>query len=214
MPSVAKGVRPPRAILRAPISPGYAMSSTWQSVEAEKCRFSDSARVERLQWFARAPRAARVACYRPAQAPATEPAAAVSTHVGDARSRRTVTHSISRRRSTRPALTSHGVSHHQSSALKQTRKAAACCGGEKNNWRRLYAHLRRRGGWAWLRRRRRRTMEEPSPAGEPGAECIEIDVDDRRSVKREQLACEQAANDGDAQGLPQFGPLANAQRQR
>src|SRR5256885_1113494 len=47
-----------------------------------------------------------------------------------------------------------------------------------------------------------------------GAEAVEIKVDDRGSVEREELGEEQAADDGDAQGAAELGPHAGAKGER
>ena len=49
---------------------------------------------------------------------------------------------------------------------------------------------------------------------QPEAEAIEIEVDDGGRVEREQLAHQQAADDGDPQRMAQLGTLAAADRQR
>ena len=47
----------------------------------------------------------------------------------------------------------------------------------------------------------------------PQAEAIHIQIDDRRRVKRQHLAHDQAADNRDTQRRPQFGTIARAQRQ-
>src|SRR5208282_4512082 len=42
---------------------------------------------------------------------------------------------------------------------------------------------------------------------------IESKIDDRRGVKREELAQDKSANDGDSEGAPQFGADAGAESQ-
>jgi hypothetical protein len=44
----------------------------------------------------------------------------------------------------------------------------------------------------------------------PEAEAVEIQIDDRRRVKREHLADDQAADDRDAERPPQFRAVAEA----
>ena len=51
-------------------------------------------------------------------------------------------------------------------------------------------------------------------AGQPHRQAIEIEVDDRRREQREHLADDQAADDGDAERLAQFGAGAGTEHQR
>src|SRR5438034_4781328 len=46
------------------------------------------------------------------------------------------------------------------------------------------------------------------------AEAVEREVDDGRRVERQQLAHDEAADDGDAERLPQLGAHAAAERER
>src|SRR5260370_21485366 len=62
--------------------------------------------------------------------------------------------------------------------------------------------------------RRLDTGPETVPLGtRPEAEAIEVDVDNRRGVQRQQLAENQSANDGNAQGAPYLGAIAGPKRQ-
>ena len=55
-----------------------------------------------------------------------------------------------------------------------------------------------------------------APASDPVAEAVEIKIDDRRGVEREELREQQAADDGDAERPAQFraGAVFQGQRQR
>src|SRR5690348_18418784 len=59
---------------------------------------------------------------------------------------------------------------------------------------------------------RQRPWLRPTP--QPPREAIEVEVDDRRRVERQQLREQQAADDRDAERAAQLGPGAGAQRQR
>ena len=49
---------------------------------------------------------------------------------------------------------------------------------------------------------------------EPDANVLEQEIDDRRGVEGEGLRDDEAADDGDAEGLAQFGAGAHADGQR
>ena len=57
-------------------------------------------------------------------------------------------------------------------------------------------------------------MELPIVKSEAVGQPIECQIDDRRGVKREQLAEDQSANDGDAERTAQFGADTGAEGQR
>ena len=61
-----------------------------------------------------------------------------------------------------------------------------------------------------------RLPETPAiaPFLEPAAEAIEIEINDRRGVEREELREQQAADDGDAERPAQFAAGAVFQRER
>src|SRR5690348_15615128 len=84
---------------------------------------------------------------------------------------------------------------------------------------------RRRASWPRSTRARRclsssrvrlhvsRARQAPL-VGTAAAEAIEQEVDDRRREQREDLTRDQAADDRDAERLPQLGAFAEADRER
>src|SRR3954471_16144226 len=57
-------------------------------------------------------------------------------------------------------------------------------------------------------------MGDPPTAPAPQPQAVEIEVDDRRRVKGEQLADDQPANDRNTERAAQFGAFAEPDRQR
>src|SRR5260370_40293982 len=87
-------------------------------------------------------------------------------------------------------------------------KIALSRSGESRTWRFLKSHL---VGMDGSRSWRGGTRELPP---EPGLQAVHVNINDRRGEKREHLAEDEAANDGDAQRLAKFGANSAAQSNR
>src|SRR6266566_6865418 len=68
----------------------------------------------------------------------------------------------------------------------------------------------------WHQRRLRQVTATALAAAiaDPQAEAVEIEVDHRRRIEREQLAQDQPADDGDAERAAQFAAIAETDRER
>src|SRR5260370_38665487 len=87
-------------------------------------------------------------------------------------------------------------------------KIALSLSGESRTWRFLKSHL---VGMDGSRSWRGGTRELPP---EPGLQAVHGNINDGRGEKREHLAEDEAANDGDAQRWAQFGANSPARSKR
>src|SRR5215470_10191019 len=83
-------------------------------------------------------------------------------------------------------------------------------------WSYTAANLGRRTSLPWHQRRVRQVMVTALAAAiaHPQAEAVEVEVDHGRRVKREQLAQDQSAHDGDAERTAQLAAVAETDGER